>query len=290
MTLRTTVMPVAGLGTRFLPATKAIPKEMIPVVDRPLIQYAVEEAAATGCHHVVLVSSRGKESILEHFRADAALVRLLEGRHHGDLAAAVQAIGELATVEAVLQEEPRGVGHAILQARALVRGDAFGVAFPDDLLVADVPALEQLRRAHEQHGGIVVAVDRVPSDRVNRYGIVDVQEVAGNIMRVRDLVEKPSPADAPSDLAIIGRYVLPTAIFEELEHTDAGVGGEIQVTDAIRAALARMPCHAVLIEGTRYDCGSQLGFLQATAALGARHQRVGAAFAAWLRERSDDWR
>ena len=283
MSLRTTVMPVAGLGTRFLPATKAIPKELIPVVDRPLIEYAVRESAAAGMRRVVLVSAPGKESILEHFRRDHELENLLAGRGQNGLAATVKEVGELAFVEAVMQGEPLGVGHAILQARDHVGDEDFAVAFPDDLLVGEVPALRQLRQAHERHGGIILAVDRVPAERVDRYGIVAVEAAEGNVMRVTGMVEKPSPDEAPSDLAIIGRYVLPGAIFDYLERTRPGKGGEIQITDAMLAALGSVPCHAVLVDGTRYDCGSQLGFLQATVALGRRHRDVGDKFASWLR-------
>jgi len=265
--MRKTVMPVAGLGTRFLPATKAQPKEMLTVVDRPLIQYAVEEAVAAGSDEVILVSAPSKAAILEHFRVDSELEAALAASGKDELLEIVRGVGRIARVHAVMQGEPLGVGHAILQAKEAVGNDVFGVVFPDDLILADVPVLEQLRRVQEQHGGIVMAVEQVPAEQVDRYGVIDGERVADGVYRVNRLVEKPPVGQAPSTLAIVGRYVFAPAIFESIERTGAGVGGEIQITDAMQAALATMPCHAVVFEGARYDCGSRQGFVKATIAV-----------------------
>lgn len=256
----------------------------MPLVDRPLIQYAVEEAVAAGSERIVLVSAPGKESILRHFRRDAELESFLERAGRTRSLAMVRHAGTLATVDAVMQPEPLGVGHAILQASPLVGEEPFGVMFPDDFIVAQVPVLEQLRRVHEQYGGIVIAVERVPHDEIERYGVIDGEQVDGNVVRVSDLVEKPARDRAPSDLAIVGRYILPGEIFRILADTPAGVGGEIQITDAIRTALTGLPCHAVVFEGQRFDCGSKLGFLQATIEVARRHEDLGAEFSRYLEQ------
>ncbi|MCH7814356.1 MAG: UTP--glucose-1-phosphate uridylyltransferase [Planctomycetes bacterium] len=227
--MRKTVMPVAGLGTRFLPATKAQPKEMLTVVDRPLIQYAVEEAVAAGSDEVILVSAPSKGVILDHFRVDAALEESLAAAGKEALLEIVREVGRIATVHAVMQGEPLGVGHAILQAKDAVGDEVFGVAFPDDLILAEVPVLEQLRRIQEQYGGIVVAVERVPAERVDRYGVIDGEHVGGGVYRVNRLVEKPPIGQAPSNLAIVGRYVFAPAIFASIERTPAGAGGQTSV-------------------------------------------------------------
>ena len=282
--MRKTVMPVAGLGTRFLPATKAQPKEMLTVVDRPLIQYAVEEAVAAGSDEVILVSAPSKGSILDHFREDQKLETTLAAGGKEALAEVVRSVGRLARVHAVMQGDPLGVGHAILQAKAAVGTDVFGVAFPDDLILADVPVLEQLRRVQAEHGGIVMAVEAVPEALVDRYGVIDGDHVADGVYRVNRMVEKPPVGQAPSTLAIVGRYVFAPAIFESIERTGAGAGGEIQITDAMQAALATMPCHAVVFEGARYDCGSRLGFVQATIAVARRDPDLARSLAEFLAE------
>lgn len=278
MSFTKTVIPVAGLGTRFLPATKAQPKEMLTIIDRPLIQYAVEEAVAAGSDQIVLVSAPGKESIIEHFRPAPELESLLAKRGKTDAVGLVHAAGHLARVEAVMQDVPLGVGHAILQAREKVGDEPFGVMFPDDVIIAQVPVMEQLRRVHARHGGIVVAVERVPHEHVDRYGVISGEPVEDGVYRVADMVEKPPLDEAPTDLAIVGRYVLPGQIFSILAHTNAGIGGEIQITDAMRTAIGSLPCHAVIFEGERHDCGSKLGFLQATMALSRRHPELASAF------------
>jgi len=283
--MRKTVMPVAGLGTRFLPATKAQPKEMLTVVDRPLIQYAVEEAVAAGSVEVILVSAPGKEAILDHFRVDVELEAALATAGKEALLELVRDVGRVANVHAVMQGEPLGVGHAILQAREAVGNDVFGVAFADDLILADIPVLEQLRRVQERHGGIVMAVEQVPYDSVDRYGVIDGEHVGDGVYRVERLVEKPALGEAPTNLGIVGRYVFAPEIFSSIERTGAGVGGEVQITDAMQAALQTMPCHAVVFEGERYDCGSRLGFVQATIAVARRHPDLAAPLAEFLATR-----
>ncbi len=284
MSFRTTVIPVAGLGTRFLPVTKATPKEMLPVFDRPLLQYAVEESVAAGSERIVLITAPGKTSVMEHFAADAELEAKLRERGNTVMLETVQSVARLARVEAVEQRQPRGVGHAILQARDAVGDEPFGVMFPDDFLLADVPVLAQLQRVHAQHGGIVVAVERVAHEHVDRYGVISADHVADNVYRVTDMVEKPPINEAPTDLAIVGRYVLPASIFSILAETDSGVGGEVQLTDALKSALAEEPCHAVEFNGLRYDCGSRFGLLQATVEVARRHPDVGDRFRRYLSE------
>ncbi len=280
--MRKTVMPVAGLGTRFLPATKAQAKEMMTVVDRPLIQYAVEEAVAAGSEKVILVSAPGKAAILDHFRVNSALESTLAASGKEVLLEAVRSVGRMAEVSAVMQGAPLGVGHAILQAKEAVGNDVFGVAFPDDLILAEVPVLEQLRRVQERYGGMVIAVEEVPAEQVDRYGVIDGEHVADGIYRVNRLVEKPPVDQAPSTLGIVGRYVFAPAIFDSIERTGAGAGGEIQITDAIQAALPTMPCHAVAFAGERYDCGSRLGFVQATIAVARRDPGLAGPLAEFL--------
>jgi len=284
MSFRTTVIPVAGLGTRFLPATKATPKEMLPVFDRPLLQYAVEESVAAGGSRVVLVTAPGKASVLKHFAADPVLEATLSERGKIAMLEVVRSVASLAEVESVEQRAPRGVGDAILQARAAVGDEPFGVMFADDFLLAEVPVLEQLWRVHAKHGGVVVAVERVPHEHVDRYGVISGERVADNVYRVTDMVEKPLIDEAPTDLAIVGRYVLPARIFEILSETGTGVGGEVQLTDALRSALSEQPCHAVEFEGLRYDCGSRFGLLQATVEVARRDPDIGDRFRRYLGE------
>lgn len=282
MSFHKTVIPVAGRGTRFLPATKAQPKEMITLVDRPLIQYAVEEAVAAGVDDIVFVSAPDKDSIAAHFRPDPELEKHLEAKGKDELRQTVRSAASLASVHTVMQREARGVGHAILQAKEAVGTEPFGVMFPDDFIVADTPVMEQLRTAHERFGGIILAVQEVPADEVFRYGVIRGERVDAGLYRVDDMVEKPAVDEAPSNLAIVGRYVLPGEIFGILESTDPGVGGEIQLTDAMHAALRQHPCHAVVFEGDRYDCGNKLGFAQATVAVALRHPELGEGFRDYL--------
>jgi UTP--glucose-1-phosphate uridylyltransferase len=283
MNLRKVLIPAAGRGTRFLPATKATPKEMMPIIDRPLLQYSVEEAVAAGMDHLVLVTAAGKESMERHFEAAADLENALEAAGKLDYLAEVRKLSELVSVSSVIQEEQKGVGHAVLQARDLVGDEPFGVMFPDDFILAETPVLQQLRGVFDEHGGIVLAVQKVPRERISSYGVIAGEQVGEGVYRVSDLVEKPKMGEEPSDLAIVGRYILDPRIFEILASTDAGVGGEIQLTDALCKGLLDIPCHAVEFEGDRFDCGSKLGFLEATVAVAMRDPNLGPQLAEWLK-------
>jgi len=267
--VRKAVFPVAGLGTRFLPATKTMAKEMLPVVDKPLIQYAVEEAAAAGIEYFIFVTGRGKHVLVEHFDHAVELEQLLEARGKTealeDLRAAIPAPG---TVISTRQRNPLGLGHAVWCARAFIGEDEpFAVILPDDLILADTPAIGQLIQAHAEVGGNVVATEEVPRDQTNKYGILKVQSDDGRLARADGMVEKPKPEDAPSTLSIIGRYVLDAKVMDRLGSIGKGSGGEIQLTDGMAATLDDgVPFHGVRFEGTRFDCGDKVGFLQANLA------------------------
>lgn len=282
--IETVVFPVAGLGTRFLPATKAIPKEMLPVVDKPLIQYAVEEAVAAGARRLVFVTGRTKNAIADHFDTAFELETELEQRNKQDLLALAQAtVPEGVDCLYVRQRQALGLGHAVLCARSLVPDESFGLILPDDLVDnGDDPVLSQLARHHAASGASVVSVEEVPREQTSAYGVVDVESFTGRSGRIRGMVEKPEPADAPSNLAIVGRYVLNARIFELLEHTAPDHRGEIQLTDAIATLLSEQAVDAYQFEGRHYDCGSKLGFLQATVDLGRKHPELGDGFSAWL--------
>ena len=278
------VFPVAGLGTRFLPATKVQPKEMLPLVDTPAIQYVVEEAVASGLTDVVLVTGRGaKRSIEDHFDSAIELEHFLDERGKREELAQVRAISELATVSSVRQREPLGLGHAILCARSLVGDAAFGVFLPDDIIVSRVPCMRQLLDVHARHGGPVLAVMRVPREEIGRYGVIAGTPIGGNVFEVHDMVEKPPPAEAPSDLAIIGRYVLTPDLFPILAETPPDARGEIQVTNGLRTLLKRRKIFAIEFEGTRHDTGEKLGFLKATVEFALARPDLGPAFREYLK-------
>jgi UTP--glucose-1-phosphate uridylyltransferase len=283
MKLRKVLIPAAGRGTRFLPATKATPKEMIPIIDRPLLQYAVEEAVAASIDHLVLVTAEGKESMQRHFEPAEDLEGALGSAGKDDYLAEVRRLNELVSVSSVIQEEQKGVGHAVLVAKELVGDEPFAVMFPDDLILADPPVLQQLRTVFDEHGGMVLAVQRVPRETISRYGVIAGEQVGERLYRVTDMVEKPEPGTEPSDLAVVGRYILVPEVFEILANTAPGAGGEIQLTDALLAGLADIPCHAVVFEGDRYDCGNKLGFLEATLAVALRDPEIGPRLREWLR-------
>ena len=265
--VRKAIFPVAGLGTRFLPATKVIAKEMLPVVDKPLIQYAVEEAAAAGIEYFIFVTGRGKSVLVDHFDHAPELEALLRARGKDDvlesLLASMPAPGR---VFAVRQQVPLGLGHAVWCARAMLGDEPFAVLLPDELLMSDPPCLKQLMDVHEKVGGNLVAVTEVPEEHTNRYGILDVESDDGRIAKARGMVEKPDPASAPSRLANIGRYILDPAVFDYLDKQVTGAGGEIQLTDAIDATTGSVPFHGVRFEGERFDCGDKVGFLAANIA------------------------
>ena len=261
--VRTVVFPVAGLGTRILPATKVLPKELLPLVDRPVIQYGVEEAVASGIGRVVLVTSPDNTMPAAHFEASPRLEAILADRGKTEALEAVRAVTTMADVTTVQQADPLGLGHAVLMAKNAVGDAPFAVALPDDVIDADPPALRQMRDVFDEFDGPVVLVERVPREAVDRYGVIDATPVRDGVFRVRDLVEKPDPKSAPSDLAIIGRYILTPDVFEVLEQTGTGAGGEIQLTDGLRHLLGRRPLYACELSGVRHDVGTKLGYLKA---------------------------
>ncbi len=280
--VRKAVFPAAGLGTRFLPATKASPKEMLPLVDKPLIQYVIEEAVASGIESVVVVTGRGKAAIEDHFDISFELEKLLEERGKQEELQAMRVISEMARVSYVRQQEALGLGHAVLQARDLVGDEPFAVMLSDDIIDSKTPALKQLLYVYEKYDAPVVAVFEVPGEAISRFGVIDGEEVEPGVYKIRDMIEKPAFADAPSDLAIIGRYVLTPDIFDEIEKTTPGAIGEIQITDAMRSLLKKRPFYAVRFEGTRYDAGDKLGFLIATVQYALKHEELAPEFREYL--------
>ena len=285
--LKKAVFPVAGLGSRFLPATKAVAKEMLPVVDKPLIQYAVEEAVGAGFTEMIFVTGRTKRSIEDHFDKAYELEMELEARgKHDLLAAARSSLPEGVTCAYVRQSEALGLGHAVLCAAPLVGDEAFAVILADDLIDASPGALSQMVEAYRTHRASVLCVENIPRESTGSYGIVSTQALDERNERVLAIVEKPLPKDAPSTLGVVGRYILESAIFEELRRTRAGKGGEIQLTDAISAQLNTRPVIAHRFQGTRYDCGSKLGYMKAMVAFGRTHSEIGPAFSAWLDQKA----
>jgi UTP--glucose-1-phosphate uridylyltransferase len=281
--VRFAVFPVAGRGTRFLPATKASPKEMLPVVDKPLIQYAVDEALAAGARMLVFITGASKRAIEDHFDTDAELEGALEAQGKADLLALLRGIlPSDATCIYIRQPAPLGLGHAVLCAQAVVGDEPFYVHLADDLIDADEPVLAQMRERYLKSGGGVIGVQQVPRSQTGSYGIVETEDGGGEYSRIRRMVEKPKPADAPSDLAVVGRYLLPGSIFGRLRTVGRGAGGEIQLTDGIAALLDEVPIHAYRFRGKRYDCGSKLGYLEATVEYGLRHPELGEKFGRYL--------
>jgi len=283
MTVRTAVFPAAGLGTRFLPATKAQPKEMLPLVDKPMIQYVVEEAVAAGLDRIAIITGRGKRAIEDHFDASVELEFYLQERGKWDELAQIKTISDLASVCYIRQKEPLGLGHAILCARPLVGEEPFAVFLGDDIIVADPPCIAQLLQVHTQYGHPVLAVEQVPRDQLHLYGVIRGTAVAERVYLVEDLVEKPAPGAAPSDLAIIGRYVLTPDIFPILAETPPDHRGEIQLTDALRRLRERRPLYAVQFTGRRFDTGDKLGFLKATVEMALGRPDLADAFRAYLK-------
>ena len=276
--VRKAVFPVGGLGTRFLPATKAMPKEMLPVVDKPLIQYAVEEARAAGIEEFIFVTGRGKSALEDHFDHSYELHDVLARRgKEAELAVLAESTLKPGQVSYTRQQEALGLGHAVWCARHLVGREPFAVLLPDDLVLAGTPCLKQLVDAYEDKGGNVVAVMDVPREHTNRYGILDVGRDDGRLAEIKGLVEKPAPAEAPSTLSIIGRYVLQPDVFDHLDRQERGAGGEIQLTDAMAKMIGTMPFHGLRFEGVRYDCGDKVGFLQANVAFALARADLGEA-------------
>ena len=287
--VRKAVFPAAGLGTRFLPATKAQPKEMLPLVDKPLIQYAVEEALNSGIDNIIIVTGRGKNAIEDHFDVSFELEKKLEARGDQELLEIVRGVSDLVRVSYVRQKEALGLGHAILMARDLVGDEPFAVLLGDDVIDAPTPCLRQMLDVYEEHPGSMVAIQEVLRQDISSYGVISGAAVSSNgtkdrIYKIAEMVEKPSVEAAPSNLAIIGRYILEPEIFDALAATAPGKGGEIQLTDGLRALLAlNLPVHGYRFEGKRYDAGSKLGFLTATVEFALKRADLGDAFRQYLK-------
>jgi UTP--glucose-1-phosphate uridylyltransferase len=285
MVLRKAVFPAAGLGTRFLPATKAQPKEMLPLVDKPIIQYGVEEAVASGLDNIILVTGRGKNAIEDHFDVSIELETFLEARGKTEQLAEIRKISNMINVAYVRQGEPLGLGHAVLVTRELVGDEPFAVILGDDVIDAEPPAIRQLIDVFAKVNGPVLAVERVPREDVSKYGVIALDESSrldSGIYQVRDLVEKPSQEDAPSDLAIIGRYILTPDIFPALEATKSDRTGEIQLTNGLRRLLQQRPIYACEVNGVRHDTGNKLGFLKAMVYFALRRRDLADQFGAYL--------
>lgn len=286
--VRKAVFPAAGLGTRFLPATKAQPKEMLPIVDKPLIQYGVEEAMHSGVQNIIIVTGRGKSSIEDHFDVSFELEQLLESKNKGDMLSMVRGISDMIDVSYVRQKEALGLGHAVLRAKELVGNEPFAVILSDDIIASETPCVRQLLDVYEYYGAPVLALMEVPKEQISAYGVVDAELVADNgrenrLYRIRNMVEKPKPADAPSNLAIIGRYVLTPEIFTCIEKIEPGSGGELQLTDALKYLLRNRPIYGLKFEGKRYDAGDKLGFLKATVEFALNRHDLGEQFREYLK-------
>lgn len=291
MRIRKAVFPVAGMGTRFLPATKASAKEMLPIVDKPLIQYAVQEAVSAGAQELIFITGRSKNSIMDHFDKAYELEAELEARGKTKLLETVQDIVPPGvTCIFIRQAEALGLGHAVMCAWPAVGDEDFYVILADDLIDGRLqPALAQMHRVYQQYGTSVLAVQRVPQEEVGSYGIVETQPVGPGLSEIRRMVEKPKPEDAPSNLAVVGRYILTPRIFKLLERTQRGAGGEIQLTDAISAMLHEQTVLAYEFEGTRYDCGSKLGYLRANVEFGLKHPELASEFKDYLYGLTAEW-
>ena len=283
MRIRKAVLPVAGLGTRFLPATKAQPKEMLPIVDKPTIQYVVEEAAASGIEDIIIVTGRGKNAIEDHFDRSVELQIALERTGKDEQLKEIQRISELASFCYVRQKEPLGLGHAILVARALVGNEPFAVLLGDDIIDAEVPCLRQMISVFDKYRSSIIAVQQVPREETSSYGIIDHKPLEDSVYRIEDLVEKPTPDTAPSDLAIIGRYILTPEIFDALEQTLPDEGGEIQLTNGLRILLRTQAIYGLAFRGRRYDAGSKLGFLKATVQFALKRPDLAPGFRSYLK-------
>jgi UTP--glucose-1-phosphate uridylyltransferase len=287
MRVRKAVFPAAGLGTRFLPATKAQPKEMLPLVDKPIIQYGVEEALASGCDQIIMVTGRGKQAIEDHFDVSYELERMLEERKKTDLLQIVRQISDMIHISYVRQKEALGLGHAVLTARELVGNEPFAVLLADDVIDADVPCLQQMMRVFEQTQCSVIATQVVEGPAISSYGVLRVKPADGRfdgrLFEIEDMVEKPKPEKAPSNLAIIGRYILTPAVFDMLSQTQSGTGGEVQLTDGLCKLLKQEKMYAYVYEGKRHDTGDKLGFLKATVEFALKREDLGGPLKEYLK-------
>ena len=288
MKIRKVIIPAAGLGTRFLPATKAQPKEMLPIVDKPTIQYIVEEAVASGVESILIITGRSKRAIEDHFDSSVELELELERKGKQDLLRQVQDIAGMVNLHYIRQKRPRGLGHAILCARDFVGNEPFGVILGDDIVVSKEPALRQLMDIYEEKQATVVGVQRVPKEDVDKYGIIEPQESKNGVHKLCGLIEKPACDKAPSDLAILGRYIITPRIFDILEKTDMGRDGELQLTDALRGLMQYEDLYAYEFKGKRYDVGDKLGFLQATVEFALARPDLKDGFSKYLRRISEE--
>ncbi len=264
MKIRKAVIPAAGLGTRFLPATKAQPKEMLPIVDKPAIQYIVEEAIASGIEDILIITGRNKKALEDHFDRSVELELELEKKGKLEMLEQVQEIANMADIHYVRQKNPKGLGHAICCAKTFVGNEPFAVLLGDDIVDAPMPCLKQLMEAFERYQGTILGVQPVPQKDIPKYGIIDGESIAENLYQVKDMIEKPSAEEAPSNIAVLGRYIIMPEIFDILEDLPPGAGGEIQLTDGLRELIRQQPIYAYTFEGRRYDVGSKIGFLEAT--------------------------
>ncbi|MBW7875331.1 MAG: UTP--glucose-1-phosphate uridylyltransferase GalU [Candidatus Cloacimonetes bacterium] len=281
--IRKAVFPAAGLGTRFLPATKSQPKEMLPLVDKPMIQYVIEEAKNSGIEHIVIVTGRGKSSIEDHFDISFELEHNLESKGKLDLLQKVRSISDMITVSYVRQKEPLGLGHAILVAKDIIGNEPFAVFLGDDIVDSSVPCMKQMMMIYEEKEASVLALQKVPMSMISSYGVVKAEQISPGLHRIEDLVEKPPIEEAPTDLAIIGRYILGPEIFSILESTPKGSGGEIQLTDGLREYVKTRPIYGLEFEGRRYDTGSKIGYLEATVEFALKDQELGEQFRSYLK-------
>lgn len=281
--IRKAVFPAAGLGTRFLPATKASPKEMLPLVDKPLIQYAIEEAVASGIESILIITGRDKSAIENHFDISFELEQLLREKGKHEMFEQIRAISDIAQISYTRQKQALGLGHAIYQAKDFAGNEPFAALLADDVVDAEKPALKQMIDVFEKYQSPVIATMQVEGEAISRFGVIDAEEIEPNVFRIKDMVEKPAYADAPSDLAIIGRYIFTPDIFQAIEQTTPGAGGEIQITDAMRLLLKQRPFYAVKLEGRRHDAGDKLGFLIATVEYALKRKDLGDDFRTFLR-------
>ena len=284
--IKRAIFPAAGLGTRFLPATKSMPKEMLPLVDKPIIQYVVEEAVASGLTNLVIITARGKSAIEDHFDVSYELEKILEERGKSDMRSRVSKVSQMVHIAYVRQKEALGLGHAVLIARNLMHDEPFAVLLGDDVFDAEVPCIRQMMDIYNQYEASVVALMEVPPEEVDRYGVIKGDPLPGSddkVFEVRDMIEKPSVDEAPSNLAIIGRYILTPSIFDALAETEKGSGGEIQLTDAIKRLLGQERVLAYKFRGKRHDAGDKLGFLQATVEFALKNEELGSKFRSYLK-------
>lgn len=288
MKVQKAIIPAAGLGTRFLPATKAQPKEMLPIVDKPTIQFIVEEAVASGIEDIIIVTGRNKRAIEDHFDKSIELEEELRKSKKEDLLAQVVDISNLVNIHYIRQKEPKGLGHAIYCARAFIGNEPFAVLLGDDIVKAEVPCLKQLLEVYNEYHATILGVQKVPTSEVSKYGIVAGRQVDDKVIKVNDMVEKPEPDEAPSNIAILGRYIITPAIFSHLENIPPGKGGEIQLTDALKSLMRHEAMFAYKFSGRRYDVGNKMGFLQATVEFALERDDLKDEFRAWLKQTIKD--